>query len=180
MEPLHPKLVLSEQEFSCLFVKHEPVLRAFARRMVPDWQLVDEAIQEASITMWQKRSQLESDDGFLPWAKVVVRFKCFRQLEKLRSRRTVLSFATVELLVDNESQQPLSAMHDRAPALRACLQQFSREHQELLFTPHKSTESIAELAVRRNKTANALYKLLARLRAQLASCIELRIATEVD
>ena len=46
-----------------MLVYHEPVLRAYARAIVPDWELVDEAIQEASITMWQKREQLQERDG---------------------------------------------------------------------------------------------------------------------
>ena len=77
---------LSEQDSLALLIKHEPAFRAYARSIVPDWDLVDEALQEATVTMWQKRGQLESTDGFLPWARVILRFKCLRQVEKLRSQ----------------------------------------------------------------------------------------------
>ena len=91
----HP-FVLGEDDFVALLVKYEPVLRGYARSLVPDWDLVDEALQEASVTMWQKRSQLETADGFVPWARVILRFKCLRQLEKLRSRRPLLSHEILE------------------------------------------------------------------------------------
>ena len=47
-----PPSDLSETEFLALLVKLEQGLRAFARVLVPDWDLVDESLQEASVTMW--------------------------------------------------------------------------------------------------------------------------------
>lgn len=180
MDDATPQFELSEPDFLALLVKHEPALRAYARCLVPDWELVDEAIQEASITMWQKRGQLESADGFLPWAKVVLRFKCLRQLEKLRSQRAVLSTELIELLADRASSQQSSDANVRGKALHACLQMFSPEHRELLLAPHRSNSSIVDLANRSEKTPNALYKLVARLRQQLTQCIDLRLAGEVE
>ena len=55
---------LNEANFFRLYVKHEPTLRAYARSIVPDWNLVDEAMQEASVVMWQKRNQLNDEEGF--------------------------------------------------------------------------------------------------------------------
>jgi len=171
---------LPEPEFLASLVKHEPALRAYARSLVPDWEMVDEAIQEASITMWQKRGQLENTDGFVPWARTVLRFKCLRQLEKLRVQRPALSTEMVEILADRVVSQSPSDGNVRGKTLQACLNQFSEEHRELLLAPHSSDYSIVDLASRRNKTPNALYKLLARLRQQLSECIDSRIAGMVE
>ena len=67
---------LSEGDFMRLFVRHEPALRAYARSILHDWEAVDDALQEASVTMWEKLAQLGDESGFLPWAKVILRFKC--------------------------------------------------------------------------------------------------------
>ena len=67
---------LAEGDFMRLLMRHEPALRAFSRALLPDWNAVDEVIQEASVTLWEKFGQLRDEEGFLPWAKVVVRFKC--------------------------------------------------------------------------------------------------------
>ena len=171
-------LELTEDELLALLVKHEPVLRAYARSLVPDWDLVDEALQEASVTMWQKRSQLQSADGFLVWARVVLRFKCLRQLEKLRSRRPLLSDAILEKLAERLERGSMDRLTARGRALHSCLDQFSAEHRQLLLAPHSSAYTIVELAKQRKKSPNSLYKLLARLREQLTDCIHLRIAAE--
>ena len=73
MENEPPQFELTESAFLTLLVKHEPSLRAYARSLVPHWDFVDEALQEASVTMWEKRGQLEDVGGFVPWARVILR-----------------------------------------------------------------------------------------------------------
>jgi RNA polymerase sigma-70 factor (ECF subfamily) len=63
---------LAEGDFMRLLMRHEPALRVFSRALLPDWNAVDEVIQEASLTLWEKFGQLREEEGFLPWAKVVV------------------------------------------------------------------------------------------------------------
>ncbi len=173
-----PPFELSEPRFLSMLVHHEPALRAYARSLVPDWDLVDEAVQEASVTLWQKRKQLQSEDGFLPWAKVVLRFKCLRQSEKLRARGPILSDEMLEVLAQRGMDRSSDDATDRERALQTCLRQFSADHRELLLAPHRSTTSVVSLAERFGKTPNSLYKLLARLRERLTECIQLRIAAE--
>lgn len=136
MDDSQSKFELTETEFLALLIKHEPALRAYARSLVPDWELVDEAIQEASITLWQKREQLQGTDGFVPWAITVLRFKCLRQLEKLRDRRPLLSDEMLELLAERGSRQSKEESTSRGQAFQVCLSQFSEEHRELLLAPH--------------------------------------------
>ena len=171
-----PQFELTESAFLSLFVKHEPALRAYARVLVPDWDLVDEALQEASVTMWQKRGQLESADGFVPWARVILRFKCLRQVEKLRSQRPLLSDEMLARLAERGENRSTEDATARGKAMQLCLNQFPAEHSELLLAPHRADFSLVELAERRKKSPNALYKLLARLREQLTECIRLRLA----
>lgn len=171
-----PPFELTESEFLSLFVKHEPALRAYARMLVPDWDLVDEALQEASVTMWQKRGQLEAADGFVPWARVILRFKCLRQVEKLRSQRPLLSDEMLKTLAERGENRSTEDAMARGKALHLCLSQFSAEHRELLLAPHSTATSVVDLAGSRKKSPNALYKLLGRLREQLTECIRLRMA----
>lgn len=171
-----PQFELTESAFLSLFVKHEPAFRAYARVLVPDWDLVDEALQEASVTMWQKRGQLESADGFVPWARVILRFKCLRQVEKLRSQRPLLSDEMLARLAERGENRSTEDATARGKAMQLCLNQFPAEHRELLLAPHRADISLVELAERRKKSPNALYKLLARLREQLTECIRLRLA----
>lgn len=174
------EFILSEAEFLTLLVKHEPAFRGYARSILPDWNLVDEALQEASVTMWQKRDQLENAGGFAPWGKVILRFKCLSQIEKLRARRPLLSDELLEKLAERSNRRSDEDTSCRGRALYTCLNHFSPEHRDLLLAPHRSTDSVVEIAERQKRSPNSLYKLLGRLRERLAECIRLKIASEAN
>ncbi len=169
---------ISEATFIRLFVRHEPALRAYAHSILPDWEWVDDALQEASVTMWQKRGQLWDEEGFLPWAKVILRFKCFSLASAARRDRHVFSDEVLKLLAD---EAEAISSHDVAcvrRALRECIAQFSPPHQELLLAPYAGDGRVLQLARQCGKSANALYKLLGRLREKLAACVRKQIELE--
>lgn len=169
---------LSEEVFLRLLVKHESVLRAYARSIVPDWNLVDEAIQEASVVMWQKREQLREESGFAPWAKVILRFKCLRQIEKLRLERPILSDAMIATLTNRHDVSATGIDRDKTTAFKKCFRELSSDHQKLLLAPHTPNISLASIAAEKKRTANALYKAMGRLRKKLSSCIRKRLISE--
>jgi len=169
---------LNEGDFMRLLIRHEPALRAFARSLLPDWHAVDEVIQEASITLWEKFGQLRDEAGFLPWAKVIVRFKCLSAISRMRRDRHVFSDGVLELLAE-EAAAIEAEEHEAARwALRACLDQFSRAHQELLLAPYTGDGQVRRIAEQSGKSANALYKLLGRLREKLSDCVHRNMKTQ--
>lgn len=168
----------SHDDFIRLLLRHEPALRAYSRSMLPNWQLVDEVIQEASVTLWEKFDQLQEEAGFLPWAKVVVRFKCLSAIDRLRRDRHVFSEGVLEMLADEAETFDVNERVKSIGALRVCLGNFSQAHQELLLAPYAGEGRVLLLARQVGKSANSFYKLLGRLREKLAECILTRLQQE--
>ncbi|WDQ14773.1 sigma-70 family RNA polymerase sigma factor [Rhodopirellula sp. P2] len=175
-----PPQPLTESDFMRLFVKHELALRAFARSMLPNWNAVDDAIQEASVTMWQKFSQLDGEDGFLPWAKVILRFKCLSAVTGLRRDGRLLSDEVLKQIADEAEAIETERVVEIRSALQECLTKFPPPHQELLMAPYQSGGQITQLAENGGKTVNAFYKLLGRLRQKLADCVQQRLQMEAN
>ena len=172
-----PETEAADERFLRLFVTHEPALRAYARVLVPTWDAVDEVIQEASLVMWRKLGQLETPDGFLPWAKVIVRFESLRARRNHARDRLVFSEELMNLLADESAED--AAEEDRVQevaALRRCLVKMSPAHQELLLAPYDGSGKIKELAENSPRSVNSFYKLLGRLRAKLQLCVERDLA----
>lgn len=163
-----------------LFVKHEPALRAFARSILPDWDAVDDALQEASVTMWEKLGQLRDEQGFLPWAKVILRFKCLAAAASGRRQRGQLSQEVLELLADEAEALGGQDVVDVRQALNHCLTRFSAAHQQLLLAPYAGDGRVKQIADDAGKSVNALYKLLGRLRTKLGECVRGQIKLEVS
>jgi RNA polymerase sigma-70 factor (ECF subfamily) len=167
---------LNEADFMRLLLLHENALRAFARSLLPCWDAVDDVIQDASIIMWQKLSQLDDEEGFLPWGKVIVRFHCYRYLEQKKRKDAVFSNELVAILADEAEQINEAEHRKRRHALESCLGKLSNSERELVLAPYLHYGRIAELAERGGSSANALYKKLGRLRNRLRNCVKERLS----
>jgi RNA polymerase sigma-70 factor (ECF subfamily) len=175
---MQPPNHIPEGEFLRLFVKHEEALRAFARVLLPTWESVDEVMQEASVVMWKKLGQLDSADGFLPWAKVIVRFEALRLRREHARDRHVFGDAVLELLANEAAEIPDAQWERERAALRDCLAQFAPHHRELVLAPYAGDGRVARLAEASGRSVNSLYKLLGRLREKLMQCVEAKLAQE--
>ena len=170
------KPVLSEADYMRLLLQHENALRAFARSLLPGWDAVDDVIQDASVIMWQKLGQLDDEEGFLPWGKVIVRFHCYRYLEQKKSKGAVFSNELVAILADEAEGIDEAEHSQRRQALEMCLGKLSQAQRELVFAPYVHHGRIIELAESGGTSANALYKKLGRLRDHLRHCVKERLA----
>lgn len=169
------KSIWNEADFMRLLLQHENALRAFARSLLPSWEGVDDVIQDASVIMWQKLGQLDAEEGFLPWGKVIVRFHCYRYLEQKKRKGAVFSNELVAILAD-EAEQISEAEHSqRRQALESCLGKLSHSERELVFAPYLQHGRITELADLGGTSANALYKKIGRLRDRLRNCVKERL-----
>lgn len=162
---------LTEMQFMQLFVQHEPVLRLVARSMLTDWMAVDDVLQEAGVTMWEKISQLENADGFLPWARVIVRLKCHSAINSSRRSRLVLSEEAVKLLAVEIDSVDRERYETNLNALHGCLRRLSPQQQDLVLAPYRDGIEVQDIATQVGKSANALYKQLGRLREKLSECV---------
>ncbi|GAA4446690.1 sigma-70 family RNA polymerase sigma factor [Novipirellula rosea] len=171
---------LTERQFMQLFLQHEPVLRLVARSMLVDWMAVDDVLQEAGVTMWEKIGQLESADGFLPWARVIVRLKCHSAINAARRRRLVLSEEAVKLLAVEIDTVDRERYETNLNALQGCLQKLSPQQRDLVLAPYRDGIEVQDIATSVGKSANALYKQLGRLREKLSECVKLTLGVDVS
>lgn len=171
-----PRSEAADERFLRLFVTHEAALRNYARAIVPTWDAVDEVIQEASLVIWRKLDQLETPDGFLPWAKVIVRFEALRARRNFARDRLVFSEELMTLLAEECDESDTDDRVAEKTALQRCLSKFSPAHKELLLAPYEGSGKIKELAEQSPRTVNSFYKLLGRLRAKLQHCVERELA----
>lgn len=172
---------VSEAGFVRLFARHELALRNYARLILPDWTAVDDVLQNASVTMWEKRTQLRDESGFLPWGKVIVRHKCLNAIAKLRRDRLVLDQNVLELIArEDESEAEAEKLVEVQRSLAECLAELAPERRELVLAPYHGAGAVKVLAEQGEKTPNALYKIIGRLRARLSQCVESKLRLELS
>lgn len=162
---------IKEADFLKLFLKYENSLRAFARSLLPCWTNVDDVLQEASVVMWEKLDQLDSEEGFFPWGKTIIRFKCMNLMQKKRSDRLVFNNDLLNLLADDAEKIDENEYAWRQRAIGGCLKKLSEENQHLVMAPYLNHGSVKVLAAKQSVSVNSLYKKLGRLRDKLLDCV---------
>ncbi|MFT5130187.1 MAG: RNA polymerase sigma-70 factor (ECF subfamily) [Rhodothermales bacterium] len=128
--------------------------------------------------MWKKLDQLDGPDGFLPWARIIVRFEAMRARRDFARDRLVLSEEIVDILAKEAVEVPDGQLERERCALRKCLQNLSDEHKRLVLAPYVQPGGVTTLAEQAGRSPNSLYKVLGRLRAKLRTCIRQRLLAE--
>jgi RNA polymerase sigma-70 factor (ECF subfamily) len=162
------------EEFVRHLTTHEPALRRFIRTLLPTWGDTDEVVQRTALVAWRKFSQFEQDSDFFRWLLVIARY------EALAFRRTMgrdkLCFGEDLLaLLEKEAAEELDLATREQTALETCLQKLPDARRELVLRAYASGVDQRQIAASLGKSSAALYTLLARIRRDLARCIEIQI-----
>ena len=126
---------IDQSDFMRLFVRHERDLRVFARSLLPNWPAVDDVLQEASVVMWRKLHQLQQEEDFFTWARVIVRYEALRARRKAARDRLVLSEELLELLANEAMPTTGDELEKEREALNCCLKKMGDEQR----TAHRNT-----------------------------------------
>ena len=177
MKPMPSPPDSNDEAFLRLFTHHEPELRAYVRASLPRPQDVDEVMQELSLVAWRKFPTLEDPGRFGAWACLIARYEILKHRRRIARDRLVLDEDVVERLAEEGADEG-PRRQARLDALDHCVRQLPHDRRRLVLAAYRPDFTIRELAAREGRSEGALYQLLARLRQQLLSCIERRLATD--
>ncbi|MDA7916067.1 sigma-70 family RNA polymerase sigma factor [Verrucomicrobia bacterium] len=168
---------IEHETFIRAYTANEGRVKAFLRTLLPDWDSVDEAFQEASIVMWQKWAHLDSPENFFPWACTIARLKALHIRRKHGRDRLVFAEELVELLAEESACDTLEGHQIEIQALDKCMSELKSIQRQLILGAYRDKGSIKEMAEVEGTSPTRLYKVLARLKTRLQDCVELKIAS---
>jgi RNA polymerase sigma-70 factor (ECF subfamily) len=161
-------------EFARLLVRHDRSLLRYILALIPRRDDAEEVLQRTATVLWEKFAEYDREREFLPWAMRVAYFEVLNFRKQIARDRLVFSEEVMEALAETrDAQQPQLEAQRRA--LRLCLGELTADDQALLRRRYADSETIADLADEKGKTAKALYRRLDRLREAIARCAERRL-----
>lgn len=163
----------NQENFVRLLSAHEGKVRAFVTSLLPNWDGVDEVMQEASLVMWRKFDQFDPDrpdSKFIDWAFMIARYEVLKYRRKRATDRLVFSEDVYELLA-SEAEEVAAGQSVRQRALQGCLTQLEPAQRNLLQAAYADGISIKDAAAQVGRSPTGLYKALARIREKLHRCI---------
>ena len=161
----------TQQEFLRVFLANEREIYRYVAALVPPTADAQEIVQQTAVVLWEKFDQYDAARPFAPWA---CRFalNIARQWMARRQRwKALLDGGLAEELALRREE--LRAEFDaRLVHLDHCMEKLPEKQRALVDGYYFRQHSVATLAGQAQRTADAVYKALQRIRRQLRECIE--------
>lgn len=161
----------SQQQFLRVFLANEREILRYVAALVPAIADAQEIVQQAAVVLWEKFDEYDQSRPFAPWA---CRFalNVTRQWMARRQRWKALldSGLAEELALRREQLQ--TEFDARLTHLSQCLSKLPDNQRELVEGYYFRQTNVETLGEQAQRTVEATYKALQRIRRQLRDCIE--------
>lgn len=153
----------------------ESDLRAYIGSLVPDRHTREDLLQEVALALWEQFESYDAARPFGAWARGIATNKILQRRE--RDSRFPLPFREQAILA-------VQAAFDRAEAdtparfeaLTECLAKLAPQARQLISWRYEQGWRAAQIARESQRSVDAVYQSLSRIRTTLAECIQLRLA----
>ncbi len=134
------------QAMRALFQRHKVRVFRFVLRLVGEEAVAEEIVADVFLEVWRQAGRFGGRSRVSTWMLAIARYKA---LSARRHVRATVDEAAAEVIAD-EADTPEDAVlrADQSAHLRACLQQLSPEHREiidLVYYHGRSVEEVSEI-----------------------------------
>lgn len=164
-------------EFVELYSRYYPRLQFYLMALLPSANDAADVLQESSLVLWKKFDTYQTGTNFYAWACQIARFQALKYRDRMGRSARLLDDAVLEKLSEEAAGDEIDPTAS-LEALAYCLEKLSERNRSLIRRRYQPNLSVRELAVEVGCTANALSKLLGKLRRTLLDCVERRLASE--
>jgi len=156
--------------FAELVRRHTPLMRAYARRILGGDADVDDVVQEAFVTAWQRLDELADPGSVKAW---LMRIVGRRAVDRIRSTRPSADLAELDPAAP-ETSSPVRAVEARAEvaALSAALRELPAEQRECWVLREVGGCSYDDIAAQLEVPASTVRGMLARARRHVIERME--------
>ena len=161
------------ERFMRLFLEHEPEVLRSVMVFVPQRGDARDIVQDTAVALWEHFSDYDPDRSFVAWAVAFARIHV-RRFFREKQRQARLSEKALEALLVAADER--ADLHERREAaLRECLKQIPDTQRAIVEQYYFQDRSVEALASTSQRTPDAVYKILQRVRRSLSDCINLKL-----
>jgi RNA polymerase sigma-70 factor (ECF subfamily) len=168
---------IGTEEFVKLLAQHDREVFRYILTLLPERAAAEDVLQETAAALWNKLSQYDPQQPFLPWAFAFAHLEVLKHRKRVGRHPLLFDDALLDKLAEQRAADQ-TLLETRRVALEACLAAFSREDRQLLEARYTANQSVAELAEKSSIPVKRLYNSLDRLRRRLMECISRRLRAE--
>jgi RNA polymerase sigma-70 factor (ECF subfamily) len=165
------------EQFVQLFAKHQRGIQAYLWTLVANRADCDDLMQETSVSLWRKWPEFDPQRDFFRWACGIAFIEVLRFRRKTASQRLWFSEELIETLAV-EFVDDCELYEMRTAALEKCLEKLAERDRKIIEARYRGGATAEQVAHEFRRPVSTLYKIVARIRDRLYSCIEGTIARQ--
>jgi RNA polymerase sigma-70 factor (ECF subfamily) len=164
-------------DFVKLFSLHQRKLYLFIGSLLPDGRDVEDVFQETSLVLWREFENFTPGTNFSAWAAQVALNQTLAHRKRRTRSRIVFSDEFLSAVARDMTAYG-DDLDQRTTALAGCVLKLPSHHQELIRARYASGEAVEQIAEHLNRTTEAVYRMLSRIRQSLHECVTRTLAAE--
>ncbi|UUO08706.1 sigma-70 family RNA polymerase sigma factor [Blastopirellula sp. J2-11] len=164
-------------EFVQLLGSHQRQLVLYLTSLLHDRDAVDDVFQETMLVLWREFHSYEAGTNFTAWSCRVA----YNQVRAWRKKqqRDRLQFSDEFLdAVNRELEMNADHLRRRDELLAHCLAKLPVHHRQLIQYRYSAGEAVTQIAEQTDRSIEAVYRLLSRIRRTLHECVNRQMAKE--
>ncbi len=176
MNPTPPDAGDRGETFLRTLAEHERWLAAYVYSLVARAADADDILQECKIVMWRQFGRFEPGTNFRAWARTIALHQIlnYRRAEQRRPE-SAHERAFIEA-VAGEMERRSDQFDRQAESLRHCLRKLPEAHRAIVLARYYEGLGVEDIAAQGQRSAEAVYRLLSRIRKALNDCISRQLA----
>jgi len=165
----------SQQLVQKLFIEHVDELKGFVASLVPDPELVDDAVQETFVAVTARAAHYDPHQSFKTWLFVVARDKLREVGGRAAAEARPFADDVLEVLV--ASHKGFAMKPDQMRFLDECIAMLAPQARRIVELRYQNSMKPRHVAKALGWTAGSVRVALSRARAAIRVCVEQKMAT---
>lgn len=159
------------QRFLLQYNAHYHRMYLFVKTLLPTEGHAEDILQEVSLSLWKKFDQFQPGTDFLAWAFRMIRIEILEWRRKKSRERVLFDDEFLDTIAEKVSEQSENVTTLRYDALIECVKKLSPKMKKLVQNRYFKQLEITEIAALSNRSVEAIYQQLYRLRSALRICV---------
>ena len=149
----------------------------YVMALVPSWNDAEEIVQETNLVLWREFAQFQLGTNFAAWACKVAFHQVLAWRKRKQRDRLKFSDAFLEAVAE-ETSAIGDALEERSQLLSGCVEKLPPAQRDLLRLRYSEGLSIEAIAGKVDRSVEAVYRALSRIRQSVHQCVTQTLARE--
>ena len=161
------------ERFLQLFRRNEERIFGFILKLLPNFSLAEDIMQDTMMIMWRKFEEFEEGTCFAAWGMQIARYKIM-EFHQQNKKHVVVRFNDEILgrLTTEDSDSSSGSKNRYLEALHGCVNKLQQQNREIIALRYLKEMSSKQISEQIGVSTNVIYKSIAKIHYLLQQCVE--------